>query len=83
MTMKQTTKERAIFAIAIVAFSVGMMLAIWGFFFPPKGEISGSVLTFTGEVFSFVGAIFGISGYTGVQIRRIDHESERVRNKVD
>ena len=33
-----------------VSFIVSMLLAIVGFVLPPQGEISGSVLTFIGEI---------------------------------
>lgn len=68
--------------LAVLAFLVGMVLAVCGFFKPPEGEISGSVLTFVGEVLSFAGAVFGINGYTTLKVKEIDTEIERKRKAM-
>ena len=68
-----------VIVLAIIAFTAGMFLAVWGFVKPPEGEISGSVLTFVGEVLSFAGAVFGINGYTTLKVKEIDTEVERKR----
>lgn len=56
---------------ACVAFTTGIGLCIGGFFVPPKGEISGSVLTATGEFLTFFSCIFGIGKYAEVQIAKM------------
>lgn len=72
-----------VIVLAVVAFLVGMVLAVWGFVKPPEGEISGSVLTFVGEVLSFAGAVFGINGYTTLKVKEIDTEVERKRKEIN
>lgn len=64
-------KTIIVWVCACVAFVVGIGLTIAGFFVPPAGEISGSVLTALGEFLTFFGAVFGIGSYTSVQIERI------------
>ena len=49
----------------------GIGLSIAGFYVPPTGVISGSVLTLVGEFLTFFGAVFGIGEYTKVQIEKI------------
>ena len=61
-----------VWAAACIAFVAGVGLCIAGFTVPPKGEISGSVLTALGEFLSFFGAIFGIGSYTKLQILKIE-----------
>lgn len=88
--MKESTQKKIetmkkysaviVIVLAVIAFTVGMVLAVGGFFVPPEGEISGSVLTFVGEVLSFAGAVFGINGYTTLKIKEIDTNIERKRN---
>lgn len=72
-----------VIVLAVLAFLVGMVLAVWGFVKPPEGEISGSVLTFVGEVLSFAGAVFGINGYTTLKVKEIDTEVERKRREYE
>lgn len=67
------TKQVIVYIAACIAFLTGIGLCIGGFFVPPTGEISGSVLTATGEFLTFFGSIFGIGEYTKVQIERMRH----------
>ena len=68
-----TTKVKTIivYIAACVAFSAGIGLCIAGFCVPPEGEISGSVLTATGEFLTFFASVFGIGEYTRIQIEKI------------
>ena len=65
-----------IWIAAIIAFLTGIGLCIAGFYVPPLGNISGSVLTATGEFLAFFGSVFGIGKYSEIQI-------EKIKNKID
>lgn len=61
---------------AIIAFLTGIGLCIAGFCVPPIGNISGSVLTATGEFLTFFGSVFGIGEYTKIQIAKLKNETD-------
>ena len=65
------TRDIIVWVADIIAFLTGIGLCIAGFIVPPQGEISGSVLTATGEFLTFFGSVFGIGEYTKVQIEKI------------
>lgn len=75
--MMKKNSTTIVIVLAVIAFTVGMLLAVWGFVKTPEGEISGSVPTFVGEVLSFAGAVFGINGHTTLKVKEIDTEAER------
>lgn len=64
-------RDIIVFVAAIIAFLTGIGLCISGFFVPPKGEISASVLTATGEFLTFFGSVFGIGEFTRIKIEQI------------
>ena len=65
-----------IWIAAIIAFLTGIGLCIAGFCVPPLGNISGSVLTATGEFLTFFGSVFGIGEYTKIQIAKLKNETD-------
>ena len=69
-------KQIIVYTAACIAFLTGIGLCIGGFCVPPEGEISGSVLTATGEFLTFFGSIFGIGEYTKVQLEKLKKVSE-------
>lgn len=69
---KDKMRTIIVWVAAIIAFITGIALTITGFFFPPEGEISASVLTAMGELLAFFGSVFGISQYTKIQLAKID-----------
>lgn len=48
-------------AIGMLVF--GCFLSAWGFFVPPVGEISDSVLYLFAQCLIYAGSIFGVSSY--------------------
>lgn len=84
--MKKETYENATIIItwiaAIIAFIVGLLLMILGFFAPPKGEISASVISGAGTLFIFFSAIFGVSEYTKIQALKIEKVGEETIKKI-
>lgn len=79
--MKSSTKEIIAVVAACIAFSVGIGLCIGGFFVPPEGAISGSVLTFFGEVITFFSAVLGISEFGKIQIEKIRRMGNNDKNE--
>ena len=75
--MKMKTRDIIVWTAACIAFLTGIGLCISGFCVPPEGEISGSVLTATGEFLSFFGAVFGIGEYTKIQIEKLKSTSDK------
>ena len=68
---KSEKRDIIVWIAAIIAFLTGIGLCIGGFFVPPMGAISGSVLTALGEFLTFFGSVFGIGEYTKIQIAKI------------
>lgn len=66
-----------VYVAAVIAFLTGVGLCIAGFYVPPQGEISGSVLTATGEFLTFFGSVFGIGEFTRIQLAKIKEEANR------
>ena len=73
---KSDKRDIIVWIAAIVAFITGIGLCIGGFFVPPTGEISGSVLTATGEFLTFFGSVFGIGEYTKIQLKKIGKDEK-------
>lgn len=68
---KAEKRDIIVWIAAIVAFVTGVGLTIGGFFVPPTGEISGSVLTALGEFLTFFGSVFGIAKFTNIQLEKL------------
>lgn len=74
--------------IAVALFVTGASAAWYAMvWFPPYGEISGSVLGFVGETFTPAGGLLGIVNYTRYQIdrqnRRIDRLARRMEGEAE
>lgn len=75
--MKKTkTRDIIVWVAAIIAFLTGIALCIAGFCVPPTGDISGSVLTATGEFLTFFGSVFGIGEYTRIQMKKLSAKAD-------
>lgn len=61
-------KQKTAYWTAIVAFVLGWGLTIAGFFVPPKGEVSGSVLWVLGQAMLYTAAVLGITLYFNNQM---------------
>lgn len=77
----EIVRTTIIWSAAVLSFLAGVGLCIAGFTVPPTGEISGSVLTATGEFLTFFGSVFGIGEFTKVQLAKIKEEAKK--NKKD
>lgn len=72
---KSEKRDIIVWVAAIIAFLTGIGLCIAGFYVPPTGEISGSVLTATGEFLTFFGSVFGIGEYTKIQLEKLKNHN--------
>lgn len=76
-------KQKTAYLSAIVAFIVGWGLTIWGFIVPPKGEISGSVLTALGEAMVYAASVFGVAMYFGHEMQKFRRDTRRYIKEIE
>jgi len=76
-------RDKAAYISAIITFSLGWVLVFIGFFSPPIGEISGSVLSTFGMSLSYAASVFGIGIYFSGQLRDFKRQVNRQLNKKD
>lgn len=74
--MKRKLTEKSRFWLATFMILSGIVLVYIGFFVPPVGEISNSVLGFFGEILAASGAILGIDLAVDRKITRRFKEEE-------
>ena len=81
MTINQTInkykdlsfKDKAAYALAIAAFTVGSAITVAGFIVPPLGQIHSTVLWVLGQSLLFSGSVIGIAQYYSAQLRDFKH----------
>lgn len=61
--MKRNNKEILTIITCAASFSFGWILTVIGFFMPPQGEVSDSVLWILGQSLLYCGACIGISSF--------------------
>lgn len=68
-----TSETRTSFQVwsAIGMLAAGVALSVAGFFVPPVGEISDSVLWFFSQCLIYAGSIFGVSIYVSSKFSEI------------
>ena len=64
-------------AMAVIMVLCGAVLLFLGFYAPPIGSISSSVLTALGEILTFSGSLFGIDYKYKFKKYKLDSESEK------
>lgn len=52
-------------------------MAFAGFYVPPVGEISNSVLWYVSQSLIYAGSVFGVSAYVDTRIKKITDEQTR------
>lgn len=67
-------KEKIAIISAIVAFTLGWVMSILGFWIPPVGEVADSILWILGQSLVYAASVFGVTSY---------FSSETVRMKAD
>lgn len=75
-------KDRFVYTLSVCSFSLGWILVFVGFFVPPLGEISSSVLGIFGTSLIFTGSCLGISMHYENQLEKIKKEVDSRLNGV-
>lgn len=79
--MTQNSKDNIIVWVSVTLLIGAFVLAVLGFYMPPEGEISDSVLWFFAQCLVFTGSIFGINVYVRSKVNDIaTNIVERTRN---
>ena len=77
-------KDKIAILSAIIAFILGWCMSIAGFWIPPVGEVSDSILWILGQALLYAASVFGVSAYfrsETVQLRRdMDRHLERMES---
>ena len=68
-------KNTAGVVTAIAAFSLGWLLTIISFFYPPEGQVHDSVLWILGQGMSYCGAILGVGMYFKANVEKFRRDS--------
>ena len=71
-------RETANFFTAVIMIAIGSFACLYAeIFIEPFGEISGSVLGFTGECFSLAGALFGMWNWVNTRLNNIEKKAKQ------
>ena len=81
----QDTKLTIQIILSIILVFAGLTLLFFGFFAPPQGDISNSVLVAYGEVSTFAGSLLGVDYHYRYKVYKIDAdlEQEELRRNKD
>lgn len=61
----------------VICFTLGWGLTITGFFLPPQGEVSESVLFILGQSMIYTAAVLGIDQHYSVKLSQFKEEMNR------
>lgn len=67
--------EQRRFWVGCILILVGIVLIFMGFYQEPVGELSGSLLAATGEVFTLGGSFCGLDAYVEYKVRKLNHNN--------
>lgn len=70
-------KQKTAYITAIVAFVLGWFLVIAGFYKPPEGEVSDSVLWILGQALIYTASVLGVTMYFNSQMVKFRAETRR------
>ena len=70
-------KQKTSYITAIVAFVLGWFLVIAGFYMPPEGEVSDSVLWILGQALIYTASVLGVTMYFNSQMVKFRAETRR------
>lgn len=90
-------KEKLSIISACVAFALGWIMSILGFWLPPIGEVADSILWILGQSLVYAASVFGIAAYFKSETTQLKHDMdmhiehmermqiqrEKIRNGVD
>lgn len=72
--MKMEIKMEVKNITAVVLLFSGVVMSFMGFYAPPVGEISDSVLWYFAQTLIYCGSIFGVSAYIDSKLKTLKHE---------
>ena len=67
--------EQRRFWVGCILILVGIVLIFMGFYQEPVGELSGSLLAATGEVFTLGGSFCGLDAYVEYKIKKLNNNN--------
>lgn len=67
--------EQRRFWVGCILILVGIILIFLGFYEEPVGELSGSLLAATGEVFTLGGSFCGLDAYVEYKVRKLNRNN--------
>ena len=70
-------KQKTAYVTAIIAFVLGWFLVIAGFYMPPEGEVSDSVLWILGQALIYTASVLGVTMYFNSQMVKLRAETRR------
>ena len=70
-------KQKTAYITAIVAFVLGWFLVIAGFYMPPEGEVSDSVLWILGQALIYTASVLGVTMYFNSQMVKFRAETRQ------
>ena len=77
-------RDKLAYIFAVLSFICGWTLTGIGFFLPPQGEVSNSVLWILGQALLFTGAVIGIAQYYQGQLKEFkDSVMNQLRRDED
>ena len=68
--------EQRRFWVGCALIIVGVVLIFLGFYQEPVGELSGSLLAATGEIFTLGGSFCGLDAYVEYKIRKLNNNEQ-------
>lgn len=78
---KMKFDARLSYGFAIIAFILGWMLTVTGFFMPPQGEVSQSVLWILGQSLAFCGGVCGITFHVNSSLEKMQFQIDSKQDK--
>lgn len=70
-------KEKLSIISACVAFALGWIMSIAGFWIPPVGEVADSILWILGQALLYAASVFGIAAYFRSETVQMKRDMER------
>lgn len=74
-------KEKIQYMTAIGMLLSGVGMSVAGFFAPPMGEISDSVLNYLSQCLIWAGSIFSIKIYVSSQLEQVKKQLKRMHDE--
>ena len=70
-------KDKIAILSAFIAFILGWCMSIAGFWIPPIGEVSDSILWILGQALLYAASVFGVSAYFRSETVKLRQDMDR------